>query len=166
MHLTTCSQYLKGCYLYMWQSHVEIEGYSVMYFDCIAVPYRWISVKGGAHMCFEYLIIYEVHMSPALNGSLAIQTQRCEWNTRQINLWFLHGTATHVVSKCWWQAHVVGGGGGLMMIQMGLEMRLGYHWTVTPVQVTLISHLLSLRTQNWSTSDRWNSRANLKHTPC
>ena len=40
---------------YMWQSHVEIEGYSVVYFNCIAafeVPYRWTSVKGGPHMCF------------------------------------------------------------------------------------------------------------------
>ena len=39
----------------MWQSHVEIEGYSVVYFDYIAafeVPYRWTSIKGGAHMRF------------------------------------------------------------------------------------------------------------------
>ena len=36
-----------------WQSHVEIEGHSVAYFDHIAVfevSYRW--VKGGAHTCF------------------------------------------------------------------------------------------------------------------
>ena len=34
------------------QFHVEIEGYSVAYFECIAAfdaPYRWTSVKGGAH---------------------------------------------------------------------------------------------------------------------
>ena len=39
----------------MWQSRVEIEGYSVAYFDSIVafeVPYRWTSVKGGAHMRF------------------------------------------------------------------------------------------------------------------
>ena len=39
----------------MWQSRVEIEGYSVVYFDRIAAfeaPYRWTSVKGGAHMRF------------------------------------------------------------------------------------------------------------------
>ena len=39
----------------MWQSRVEIEDYSIAYFDQIAVfevPYRWTSVKGGAHMCF------------------------------------------------------------------------------------------------------------------
>ena len=39
----------------MCQSHVEIEGYSVAYFDRIAafeVPYRWTFVKGGAHVHF------------------------------------------------------------------------------------------------------------------
>ena len=39
----------------MWQSRVEIKGYSVAYFDHIAVfevPYRWTSVKGGAHTRF------------------------------------------------------------------------------------------------------------------
>ena len=44
----------------MWQSCVETKGYSVMYFDQIAVfeaPYRWTSVKGGAHMCFMDALI-------------------------------------------------------------------------------------------------------------
>ena len=39
----------------MWQSRVEIKGYSVVYFDHIAafeVPYRRTSVKGGTHMRF------------------------------------------------------------------------------------------------------------------
>ena len=39
----------------MLQSRVEIEGYSVVYFDRIAAleaPYRWTSVEGGAHMRF------------------------------------------------------------------------------------------------------------------
>ena len=39
----------------MWQSRVEIKGYSVVYFDRIAAfeaPYRWTSVQGGAHKCF------------------------------------------------------------------------------------------------------------------
>ena len=38
----------------MWQSHVEIKGYSVAYFERIAVleaPYRRTSVKGGARTC-------------------------------------------------------------------------------------------------------------------
>ena len=46
----------------MWQSRVEIEGYSVAYFDRIAAfkaPYRWTSVKGGAHTRFvDSLAIY------------------------------------------------------------------------------------------------------------
>ena len=39
----------------MWQSRVEVEGYSVAYFDRIAAfkaPYRWTCVKGGAHTRF------------------------------------------------------------------------------------------------------------------
>ena len=39
----------------MWQSQVEIEGYSVAYFDRIAAfeaPYRWTSIKGGAYTRF------------------------------------------------------------------------------------------------------------------
>ena len=39
----------------MWQSCVEIEGYSVMYFDRIAAfeaPYRRTSARGVAHMRF------------------------------------------------------------------------------------------------------------------
>ena len=42
-------------HIHMWQSRVEIEGYSVAYFDRIAAfkaPYRWTSIKGGAHMRF------------------------------------------------------------------------------------------------------------------
>ena len=48
----------------MWQSHVEIEGYSVVYFDRIAafeVPYCWTSIKGGAHMRFVDLL--DIHAS-------------------------------------------------------------------------------------------------------
>ena len=73
---------------HMWQSRVEVEDYSVMYFDCIAAfkaPYCWTSVKGRAHTCFvdawiyvlrrlvSYSLIYNVRMSPALNRSLAIR---------------------------------------------------------------------------------------------
>ena len=39
---------LEGCYSYLWQSHVEIESYSIVRFDCIPAPYRWSSIKGGA----------------------------------------------------------------------------------------------------------------------
>ena len=63
----------------MWQSHVEIEGYSIAYFDRIAafeVPYRWTFVKDRAYMRFvdsRYSCIYEARMNPALNTSSAIQ---------------------------------------------------------------------------------------------
>ena len=48
----------------MQQSRVEIEGYSVAYFDRIAAfeaPYRWTSVKGGTHMRFIDLLV--IHAS-------------------------------------------------------------------------------------------------------
>ena len=47
-----CSCYLEGCYLYIWQSHVKIEGYSFAYLGRVAAPCHWLSVKGGANMCF------------------------------------------------------------------------------------------------------------------
>ena len=66
--------------LHMWKSRVKIENYSVAYFDCIAafkVPYRWTSVKRGAHKCFVDLLyiscIYGARMSSTLNGSSAIK---------------------------------------------------------------------------------------------
>ena len=39
----------------VWQSHVEIEDHSIVYFDCIAVfkvLYHRTSVEGGAHKHF------------------------------------------------------------------------------------------------------------------
>lgn len=39
----------------MLQSRVEIEGYSIVYFNRIATfeaSYRWTSIKGGAHTHF------------------------------------------------------------------------------------------------------------------
>ena len=60
----------------MWQFCVEIEGYSVVYFDCIAAfeaPFRWTSIKGGAHKFIRYSCIYEARMSPALSRSSAIR---------------------------------------------------------------------------------------------
>ena len=66
--------------LHMWKSRVEIEDYSVAYFHRIAafkVPYRWTSVKRGAHKRFVDLLdiscIYGARMSPTLNGSSAIK---------------------------------------------------------------------------------------------
>ena len=64
----------------MWQSWVEIEHYFVAQFDHVTVfkaPWRKTSVKGGAHVCsedaYKYLISLRSHMSPALNGSSALQ---------------------------------------------------------------------------------------------
>ena len=48
-------------YHQLWQSRVEIKGYSVTYFGCIAafeVLYCLAFVKGGAHMCFVDLLDY------------------------------------------------------------------------------------------------------------
>ena len=50
--------------LYMWQSHVEIKGYSVTYFNYIAafkVPYHWTSVKGRTHM--RFIDLFDIHAS-------------------------------------------------------------------------------------------------------
>ena len=50
----SCLSYMTEV-IYMWQSRVEIEGYSVVYFVCIAAfkaPYHWTSIKGGAHTRF------------------------------------------------------------------------------------------------------------------
>ena len=50
--------------LQLWQSRVEIEHYSVTYFDHIAAfkaPYHWTSVKGGAHM--RFIGLSDIHAS-------------------------------------------------------------------------------------------------------
>ena len=51
-------------YLQLWQSHVEMEGYSITYFDRIAafeVPYHWTSVKGGAYI--HFVVLLDIHAS-------------------------------------------------------------------------------------------------------
>ena len=65
----------------MWQSRVEIKGYSIAYFNRIAtfeVLYHRTFIKGGAHnyalrRVIRYSCIYEASMSPDLNGSSAIR---------------------------------------------------------------------------------------------
>ena len=57
----------------MWQSHVEIKGYSVVYFDCIAELWE---AKGEAHVLrrfIRYSCICQARMSPALNESSVIR---------------------------------------------------------------------------------------------
>ena len=67
----------------MWQSRVEIEHYSVAYFNCItafkALLHR-TSVKGGTHyMCklMNTYLIYTARVSPALNRSSALERFEC-----------------------------------------------------------------------------------------
>ena len=66
----------------MWQSQVEIEHYSIVYFDRITVfkaLYRRTSVKRGAGMhCVNVVSIHEFTQSPSLNGSSALECfKRC-----------------------------------------------------------------------------------------
>ena len=62
IYVSNGTVYLLFVLEYVWQSCVEIEGYSVAYFNRIATfeaPYRWTSVKGGAHM--RYVDSLDIH---------------------------------------------------------------------------------------------------------
>lgn len=77
------------CNTHMWQSHIEIEDYSVAYFNYIATfeaPYCWLTVWTFIHP----QSVHEPHPQQKLNGT-ALQTQQCNWNTWQNNLQFIHG---------------------------------------------------------------------------
>ena len=92
----------------MWQScvHVEIEVYSVTYFDHTAAfeaPYRWTSIKGwGAHTCFIDAWISNKLMkciwAPPLmevqQYAISNMAQN-DQNTWRNNLRFLHRTVTY-----------------------------------------------------------------------
>ena len=91
----------------MLQSCVEIEGYSVAHFNWIVafeVPYRWIFVKGWAHMHFVDSLDIHASMKCVWAPPLmevqryGLRPQWCDWNTWQKNFRFLHGTATYVIS--------------------------------------------------------------------
>ena len=61
---------------YMWQCWVEIEDYSVEYFDRItAVAQNFRYGWGSYSLCrlIRYWCILATHMSPTLNGSFALQ---------------------------------------------------------------------------------------------
>ena len=90
----------------MWQSRVEIKGYSVAYFNHITAfeaPYRWTSVIGGAHI--HFIALLDIHAStkhawaPSLTEvqryGASNTTMRSKYVT-EYNLWFLQGTATYV----------------------------------------------------------------------
>ena len=87
---------------HVWQSCVEIEGYSIPYFDRIAafeVLYHWTSVKGEARMRFIDLL--DIHASMKhVWALLLMEVQRYSasntamWLQRN-NLWFLRRTVTY-----------------------------------------------------------------------
>ena len=67
----------------MWQSRVEIKGYSVTYFDRIAAIealYHWTSVKGGAHMHFMDLL--DIHASTKHAWALPLTEVQCVLQTQ------------------------------------------------------------------------------------
>ena len=80
----------------MWQSHVEIEDYSVAYFDHIAAIYHETSIKGRAHSHFvDSLESYEACMSPTPNRSTAIwYFERSDVIEIHDGLYNIHKTAT------------------------------------------------------------------------
>ena len=52
----------------MWQSHVEIEGYSVLSFNALLCHIAELPLRVGLiRAIYGYLMVYEVHMSPTLN---------------------------------------------------------------------------------------------------
>ena len=69
---------------------------------CVKVPYRWTSVKGGAHMCFVDAWIssdlrntYEL-LPYRKFSDMVLRRQQCYQNTWQNDLRFLHETATYI----------------------------------------------------------------------
>ena len=46
----------------MWQSRIEIEYYSIAYFERITefdALQRWASAKGGTHMCYVNALMFD-----------------------------------------------------------------------------------------------------------
>lgn len=80
----------------MRQSRVEIEHYSIVYFDrmvAFEAPFRWTSVKGGV-LHASLMLTYEPR--PTEFSDMAFKAQRYDWHTRRNNLRSLHETATYV----------------------------------------------------------------------
>ena len=78
----------------MWQSRVEIEGYSVTYFNHIAVfevPCRWTSIKGGAHTCFVEVWISNKSMkciwAPALTEVQRYGASKAAKRSKYVTEW-------------------------------------------------------------------------------
>ena len=93
--------------IHLWESRVEIESYSVMYFDRIApseAPYRWTSGKGRAHMHFIEHYIFMHLQSMYEPGNSVI------WSFKHSNMIQIRDGITfdfytglpHVHLKCLW----------------------------------------------------------------
>ena len=87
--------------LFLSQSHVGIENYSVVYFKCITafkVRYHWSSVEGRAHMHFVNSL--DIYTSAKHIWAPHVQQYNAS-NTvmRRNNLPFLHGTVTFGLKK-------------------------------------------------------------------
>ena len=69
----------------MWQSYVEINDYSVIYFNHVAAfkaVYHRTSVKGEAHMHFVVDKLDICMILPLMKFSnMALHTQQCDQNT-------------------------------------------------------------------------------------
>ena len=95
----------------MWQSQVEIEHYSVAYFDCITtfkVLKRSTSLKGGAYTRYVDLSGIDaasLHIwAPPITEVLYYSAS--SRNMQQNNVRFLPGTATYTLFSSW-IAHLV-----------------------------------------------------------
>ena len=95
---------MNPCNIHMWQSRVEIKHYSVAFFNHVTT---FKALQQGLHTLrrlIRYSYTFAVRMSPALNGSFALQRfKRC-------NMVELHRTATLYI--LWYQflcntAHVL-----------------------------------------------------------
>ena len=94
----------------MWQSQVEIEHYSIMYFNhVIAFKVLWCRtfVEGRAHMCSIDVSTVCASMQRIWTlpqrkfYTTALRTRWCDRNTQRNNVRFLSRTATCVEFACW-----------------------------------------------------------------
>ena len=86
--------------LFLSQSHVGMENYSVVYFKCITafkVWYHWSSVEGGAHM--HSVNSLDIHTSTKHIWAPHVQRYNVIEICDKLFLPFLHGTVTFDLKK-------------------------------------------------------------------
>ena len=98
----------------MWQSRVEIEHYSVAYFDCFTTFEALHSIKAQyVHVLCKlvrYSCIYAAHTTPALYGRSTLQYFERGRNTQWNNIRLLPGTATYttnIILNCKHNLHII-----------------------------------------------------------